>query len=97
MWKGRVVIGGNVGGIRTQIENGQNGYLVDTPEECGEVIVSLIKNPELRARMGAAARESVRRDFLLPRLALDYLQAAREHIATQPALNHKGINKITVG
>ncbi|MCZ6866005.1 MAG: glycosyltransferase [Chloroflexi bacterium] len=94
MWKGRAVIGGNVGGICTQIDNGETGYLVDSPEECGERIVSLLKDPTLRARMGAAARERVRRDFLLPRLTLDYLQAARKHTTAQPALNDQGINKI---
>ena len=34
MWKGRPVIGGDVGGIRLQIEDGKNGYLVSSPEEC---------------------------------------------------------------
>src|SRR5437773_4762804 len=32
MWKGTPVIGGNVGGIRYQIENGVNGYLVSSVE-----------------------------------------------------------------
>ncbi len=93
MWKGRAVIGGNVGGIRTQIVDGETGYLVDSPEECAERIVSLLKDPTLRARMGAAARDRVRRDFLLPRLALDYLLAARPHMTGQPALNAKSINR----
>ena len=44
----------------------------------------------LRERMGTAARDRVRRDFLRPRLALDYLKAGRK---PQPALNDKGINK----
>ncbi|CAM3520023.1 hypothetical protein COSO111634_18200 [Corallococcus soli] len=30
MWKGTPVIGGNVGGIRHQIQDGHNGFLVDT-------------------------------------------------------------------
>src|SRR4030095_14290244 len=30
MWKGAAVIGGNVGGIRLQIQDGENGFLVDT-------------------------------------------------------------------
>ena len=33
MWKGKPVIGGNVGGIRRQIEDGVNGYLVSSVEE----------------------------------------------------------------
>ena len=39
-----------------------------------------LKAPKLRARLGLAAREKVRQNFLLPRLALDYLQAVADHI-----------------
>ena len=77
MWKGRPVIGGNVGGIRTQIEDEISGFLVNNPRECGERIVQLAKDEDLRLRMGQAARERVRERFLLPRLALDYLAAVR--------------------
>ncbi len=83
MWKGQPVIGGNVGGIKTQIEDGVNGFLVSTPEECGERIVQLIQDESLRVQMGDAARESVRQRFLLPRLAVDYLRAAQSLIAGQ--------------
>lgn len=77
MWKGRAVIGGNAGGIRAQIEDGVNGYLVDSPEECGRRLVELLQNPQLRQRLGQAAQERVRQQFLLPRLALDYLRAVK--------------------
>ena len=83
MWKGRAVIGGNAGGIRAQIEDGVNGYLVDSPEECGRRLVALLQNPPLRQRLGQAAQERVRQQFLLPRLALDYLRAVK---AAHPAL-----------
>ncbi len=74
MWKGSAVIGGNCGGIRVQIEDGQNGFLVQTPEEGACRVVELIRNPDLRTRIGAAGRESVRKRYLLPRLAEDYLR-----------------------
>ena len=76
MWKGKPVIGGNVGGIRAQIEDGVSGYLVDTPEQCASRISELMREPQLMSRIGRAARDSVRQRFLLPRLALDYLQIA---------------------
>lgn len=82
MWKGQPVIGGNVGGIRMQIEDGVSGYLVNNPSECGERIVQLIQDEGLRSRIGQAARERVREKFLLPRLALDYLSAVN---AVSPA------------
>ena len=80
MWKGKPVIGGNAGGIRIQIDDGANGYLVSSPEECARRIVTLLQDKDLAAYIGAAGRASVRRRFLLPRLALDYLKVARAHV-----------------
>ena len=79
MWKGKPMIGGDAGGIRIQIDDGSNGYLVSSPEECARRIVTLLQDTELAGYIGAAGRASVRRRFLLPRLALDYLKVAREH------------------
>ncbi len=73
MWKGAAVIGGNVGGIKHQIEDGVNGYLVDNIEDTAARIVALLKDPALRERLGSKARESVRRRFLMPRLMEDWL------------------------
>lgn len=73
MWKGTPVIGGDVGGIRLQIEDGENGYLVSTVEEAAERIVRLLKDKELRMRMGKKAKESVKKRFLLSRYLEQYL------------------------
>ena len=73
MWKGTPVVGGNVGGIRHQIEDGVNGYLVDSVEEAAERIVQLAKNRKLRKRLGQAAREAVRERFLMTRLLEEWL------------------------
>ena len=92
MWKGQPVIGGNVGGIRTQIVDGISGFLVDSPEDCGQRIIELIGDDSLRLQMGQAARERVRDKFLLPRLALDYLAAVRSLMPTLPAAPHLSTN-----
>jgi trehalose synthase len=73
MWKGAAVIGGNVGGIRYQIKDGENGFLVSNFEEAGERIVQLLKNEKLRRQMGIAAKESVKKNYLLTRLLEQYL------------------------
>jgi len=78
MWKGKPVIGGRAGGIKLQIKDGRNGFLVSSPEECGQRIVELIKNPALSRRMGRRARESVKKKFLIPRLLRDYLNLFKE-------------------
>ena len=78
MWKGTPVIGGDCGGIRVQIEDGHNGFLVEKPEECARRIVQLIRDTEVRARIGATGRETVRKRYLIPRLLKDYLQLIEE-------------------
>ena len=73
MWKATPVVGGNVGGIKYQIEDGVNGYLVSSVEEAAQRIVQLLKDEELRQAMGQKARESVRERFLMIRLLEQYL------------------------
>jgi len=73
LWKGRPVIAGNCGGIKMQIKNGENGYLVDSIEECADRILELLKNPENSLKMGAEGREHVRDNFLTTRNLIDYL------------------------
>jgi trehalose synthase len=68
MWKGTPVIGGNVGGIKYQIQDGVNGFLVSSIEETADRIVQLLKNPDLAHRMGKLARQTVKEKFLLTRL-----------------------------
>ncbi len=73
MWKGTPVIGGNVGGIRYQIKDGENGFLVSSQDEAAQRIVDLLKNKKLCASMGKKARESVKQNYLLPRYLEKYL------------------------
>jgi len=73
MWKGTPVIGGNVGGIRYQIDDGVNGFLVSSIEETAERVVELINDKELRNEMGSKARETVLKNFLLTRYLEQYL------------------------
>jgi trehalose synthase len=73
MWKGAAVIGGNVGGIKHQIDDGASGFLVDSVEQAAERIVRLVKDEPLRRRIGARARETVRERYLMTRLLEDWL------------------------
>src|SRR3954463_4944313 len=36
LWKGRPTVAGNVGGIPLQIVDGEDGYLVETPDQAAE-------------------------------------------------------------
>ena len=74
MWKGTPVIGGNVGGIRYQIEDGVNGFLVSSVEEAAARLVQLLKDKKLRQQMGKKGKETVRKQFLMIRLLEQYLE-----------------------
>lgn len=78
MWKGKAVIGGNTAGIKLQIQNGKNGFLVSNPKGATKRIIQLVKNPQLAAKLGETARETVKEKFLIPRLLRDYLKLFKD-------------------
>ena len=78
LWKGRPFIGGNVGGIPLQVEDGVTGYLVDTVEDCGERILEILNDPGLGRSLGLRGKEHVRANFLTPRYLRDYLKIFHE-------------------
>jgi trehalose synthase len=76
MWKGRPVVAGRIGGIQDQIVDGRSGILIDDPRDLaafGAAIKELISNPELAGRIGLAARERVRDEYLGTRHLIQYL------------------------
>lgn len=84
MWKKAVVIGGNVGGIKLQIEDGKNGFLVNSPKEAAEKIVYLLQNPKLKEEISQAAHESVKDKFLMPHNILNYLNLFSHLLGKKP-------------
>lgn len=73
MWKGTPVIGGNTTGIRHQIVDEKNGFVVSSVDETARRMVQMIKDEELRKRMGKEARETVRQKFLMTRYVEEYI------------------------
>ncbi len=84
LWKGRPVVGGNVGGIPLQIRDGEDGFLVDSADECGRRVAELLRDESRRERMGNAGREHVRDHFLITRYLNDYIRMMRQ-LAGEPA------------
>jgi trehalose synthase len=74
LWKGRPTIAGNVGGIPLQIENGVSGFLVDSPSECAQRCLEILRDPELGKKLGRQGKEHARQHFLTPRLLRDWLK-----------------------
>jgi trehalose synthase len=73
LWKGRPVVGGRAGGIKLQIRDGFDGYLVDSVEECAQRTIDLLADPVGADALGAQGREHVRDNFLSTRELQDWL------------------------
>jgi glycosyltransferase involved in cell wall biosynthesis len=73
----RPVIASDVGVNGDIIRPGKNGFLAATPAEFTEAIIALATSPELRARLGAAARQTVERDYSAPVGAAKFASVVR--------------------
>jgi trehalose synthase len=76
MWKARAVVASRVGGIQDQIVHGDSGLLLDDPtdlETFGALVLSALTTPGLAARLGAAAHERVRQQYLGDRHLVQYV------------------------
>jgi trehalose synthase len=69
-----------VGGIKAQIEDGKTGYLVDPQNnyQVAQKIEYLILHPSACQEISRSARESVRENFLLPRMMYNHLLLFQE-------------------
>jgi trehalose synthase len=76
MWKARPVVASRIGGIQDQIVDGESGLLVKDPhdlKEFGDAVVKLLDDPKAAERMGKAAQERVRDEFLGARHLIQYV------------------------
>jgi glycosyltransferase involved in cell wall biosynthesis len=71
---GRPGVASPVGANVEVVSNGQDGLLASTDEEWEEHLVTLIADPDERARMGAAARRRVESSYSIPALLPRYLE-----------------------
>ncbi len=80
---GRPVIGTASGGISEQVVDGVTGFLVPTrsPQAIADKIVLLATNPELRTRMGVAARRRAEQYFHSKRLGEEFGQVYEHMVA----------------
>lgn len=78
MWKYQPVVGTSVTGIRTQIIDGQNGYIADETEACAERTLKLIHDRVLWRKLGKQAHKHVKDHYLFPMMVLQYLDALKK-------------------
>jgi trehalose synthase len=77
MWKARPVVASRIGGIQSQIVDGESGVLLDDPRDLaafGAAVTGLLVDPRRATQIGERARERVREEFTSPRSLIDFLR-----------------------
>jgi trehalose synthase len=89
MWKGRPVVAARVGGIQDQIVDGVSGVLVDPADlsAFGDAVLDLLLDRPRAGRIGAAAQERVRADFLGSRHLEQYVELFDQVICQAEAMS----------
>ena len=74
MAHGLPIVAPNVGGIGEVLDNGEDGYLIDTrdPGAFAEKCFLLYENKQLRRRMARAARAKIVKSFSVENMAAQY-------------------------
>jgi len=75
LWKGKPVIGADVGAIPLQIRDGDTGYFYRTSHKAAQQVIRLLDDPKAAEMMGKKGRHYVEQHFLLPDRIADYLMA----------------------
>jgi len=89
---GLPVVASPIGVNKTIVQNGINGFLVETPAEWRSAISTLIDNPDLRRTMGAAGRKLVQSQYTLQTWSTNVLNILSESRAL-----HTGAEDLHVG
>ena len=96
MWKRAPVVAGRCGGLKHQIEDGVNGFLVGSVQEAAERMVQLLRDDNLRAELGGRAHETVRERFLLTRKIEQYIDLFGA-FEPQFGVNHRRLSALSAG
>jgi trehalose synthase len=88
MWKSRPVVASGIGGIEDQIVDGESGVLISNPrdlEAFADAVLKLLSDRQAAARIGAAAHERIRHDFLAPQHLGRYFELIQRTLAREPS------------
>lgn len=89
MHAGLPVIANDADGIAEAITSQETGYLCASPEDWNHAAKELISRPEVRARVGAAARAKARANFSIASMAKATEEIYRHQLANHQQRNAK--------
>jgi trehalose synthase len=97
MWQGTPVIGSKVGGIKKQVINGHNGFLIEPYEraEIARAMKSILEDKPLRETLSRHARETVQQHFLLPHMVRKQLLLMRYCLEIDNKIPDFRMNKLS--
>ncbi len=73
-----------IGANLSILEQGRNGFLVSTPDDWRRALRSLVRDPALRRRIGAAGRRTVEERYSVRANASRYLRVLEEAVRGSP-------------
>jgi glycosyltransferase involved in cell wall biosynthesis len=84
---GRAIVTTNIPGCRDVVRHGDNGLLVPPRDATAlaAAIGQLLENPQLRTRLGLAARARAEREFGVERVVQAHLELYQELLAQRTA------------
>lgn len=96
LYKGTPVVASKVGGIPLQVIDGFNGYLLEPDDYQGfaDKIILLLKNKDLRLKLGRNGTIYVTDNFLITRLMLDWLNLFEKYLL--PTKSKKNVRKRSI-
>ena len=74
----KAVVSTSVGAEGLPVQAGENILLADTPGDFADSVVSLLRDPEERKRMGASARVLVQENYSWPKVAENFARALHD-------------------
>lgn len=93
LYKGTPVVASNIGGIPLQVIDGFNGYLLapDNIQGFADKIILLLKDHELRTKLGENGIAHIKNNFLITRLLLDWLNVFAQSLLQEEQTTNKFI------
>jgi sugar transferase (PEP-CTERM/EpsH1 system associated) len=90
MAMGKAVVSTSVGAEGLPVQSGENILLADTPNDFADSVISLLRDPNARKRLGTSARTLVQEKYSWPKVAESFVRTLQDVIARPAAFAPRG-------